>query len=154
MRSDTELVGAAAAGDAQAFGEIVTRYQSLVCAIAYSGTGDHALSEELAQDTFVAAWKGLRELREAAKLKAWLAGIVRNLVKGAHRSRARARTEPLAAAADPRRRPGRRSRASSRTRSRPSSGARSSRSPRRTGSPWSSSIGRSSRWTVWPRRWI
>lgn len=101
MRSDTELVGAAAAGDAQAFGEIVARYQSLVCAIAYSGTGDHALSEELAQDTFVAAWKGLRELREAAKLKAWLAGIARNLVKGAHRSRARARTEPLAAAADP-----------------------------------------------------
>jgi RNA polymerase sigma factor (sigma-70 family) len=101
VRSDTELVGAASAGDAQAFGEIVTRYQSLVCAIAYSGTGDHALSEELAQETFVAAWKGMPELREAAKLKAWLAGIARNLVKGARRSRARARTEPLAVDADP-----------------------------------------------------
>lgn len=95
MRSDTELVGAAASGDSQAFGEIVTRYQSLVCAIAYSGTGDRALSEEVAQEAFVAAWKGLGDLREPGKLKAWLAGIARNLVKGARRSRARARTEPL-----------------------------------------------------------
>ncbi len=101
MRSDTELVGAAASGDSQAFGEIVTRYQSLVCAIAYSGTGDLALSEEVAQETFVAAWKGVGELREPGKLKAWLSGIARNLVKGARRSRARARTEPLADAGEP-----------------------------------------------------
>jgi RNA polymerase sigma factor (sigma-70 family) len=95
VRSDTELVGAAAAGDAQAFGEIVSRYQSLVCAIAYSGTGDLARSEEVAQEAFVAAWKGVKELREPGKLKAWLAGITRNLAKGARRSRARSRLAPL-----------------------------------------------------------
>lgn len=95
MRSDSELVLAAGAGDAAAFGEIVGRYQSLVCAIAYSGTGDVALSEEVAQDTFVAAWKGLGGLREPARLRSWLAGIARNLVKGARRTRARRRTEPL-----------------------------------------------------------
>jgi RNA polymerase sigma factor (sigma-70 family) len=95
VRSDTELVGAAAAGDSGAFGEIVARYQSLVCAIAYSGTGDLALSEELAQETFISAWKGMVGLREPARLKAWLAGIARNLVRGARRTRARARTEPL-----------------------------------------------------------
>lgn len=96
MSSDTELVGAASSGDSRAFGEIVDRYQSLVCAIAYSGTGDLALSEELAQETFIAAWKGLGDLREPARLKAWLSGIARNLVKGARRTRARGRTEPLA----------------------------------------------------------
>jgi len=52
----------------------------------------------VAQETFVAAWKGLSDLREPAKLKAWLAGIARNLVKNVRRSRLRARTEPLAAA--------------------------------------------------------
>lgn len=95
MRSDTELVRAAAGGDSQAFGEIVSRYQSLVCAIAYSGTGDLALSEELAQETFVSAWKALSGLREPGRLKAWLAGIARNLVKAARRTRARTRTQPL-----------------------------------------------------------
>jgi RNA polymerase sigma factor (sigma-70 family) len=100
MKSDTELVGAAASGDAQAFGEIVRRHQSLVCAIAYSGTGDLALSEEVAQEAFVAAWKGVKDLREPGKLKAWLAGITRNLVKGARRSRARAPQLPLTGAAE------------------------------------------------------
>jgi RNA polymerase sigma factor (sigma-70 family) len=99
VRSDTELVAAAAGGDAGAFGEIVTRYRSLVCAITYSGTGDFGLSEEVAQETFVSAWKGLAGLREPGKLKAWIAGIARNLVKSAHRARARASAEPLEAAA-------------------------------------------------------
>ena len=91
MRSDTELVQAVAAGDRPAFGEIVTRYQSLVCAIAFSGTGDLARAEEVAQETFLAAHQGLANLRDPARLKAWLAGIARNLAQNARRHGSRGR---------------------------------------------------------------
>ncbi|HJS56463.1 MAG TPA: sigma-70 family RNA polymerase sigma factor, partial [Vicinamibacteria bacterium] len=87
MATDAELVQACKGGDPSAFGQIVDRYQSLVCAIAYCGTGDLALSQDLAQETFLAAWKGLGGLREPGKLKAWLAGIVRHLAVSARRRR-------------------------------------------------------------------
>lgn len=83
--NDADLVHASLAGDRGAFGKIVARYQSLVCSLAYSATGNLNRSEELAQDTFVAAWKQLPELREPASLRAWLCGIARNLTRNAQR---------------------------------------------------------------------
>lgn len=90
--SDPELVAASLTGDREAFGRIVARYQGLVCSLAYSTTGSLEHSEDLAQETFVAAWKDLRGLREPAKLRPWLCGIVRNL---AHQSVRRKQREPL-----------------------------------------------------------
>ena len=78
---DIQLVDASRAGDREAFAQIVARYQSLVCSVAYSGTGSLSLSEDVAQDTFVAAWKQLGELREPEKLCAWLCGIARNITR-------------------------------------------------------------------------
>ena len=96
---DAGLVERSRAGDRQAFGRIVERYQSLVASIVYSSIGDLALSQDIAQDTFLAAWRGLGGLREPEKLRSWLAGIARNLAKTALRSRGRApRVEPLDAA--------------------------------------------------------
>jgi len=42
------------------FAEIVRRHQAGVCAVAYGVTGDRAPSEDIAQDTFLAAWRGAR----------------------------------------------------------------------------------------------
>ena len=75
--NDLDLVARSLAGDRNAFGEIVARYQSLVCSLAYSATGSLSQSEDLAQDTFLAAWKQLAALREPAKLRSWLCGIAR-----------------------------------------------------------------------------
>lgn len=83
--ADTELVQASLAGNRDAFGSIVIRYQSLVCSLAYSATGSFDRSEDLAQQTFVTAWQRLSELREPAKLRAWLCGIARNLISNAQR---------------------------------------------------------------------
>ena len=83
--ADAKLVKGSLAGDGDAFQKIVTRYQSLVCSIAYSGTGSLTRSEDIAQDTFVTAWKNLRELREPGSLRSWLCGIVRNLVSNSQR---------------------------------------------------------------------
>ncbi len=77
--SDAALVAACLRGDKTAFLQLVRRHQALVCAIAYHGTGDFAASEDVAQETFVAAWKKLSELREPQKLKGWLSRIATTL---------------------------------------------------------------------------
>jgi len=83
--SDEQLWRQACEGDHEAFGGLVERYQSLICSIAYSRCGVLDTSEDLAQETFVAAWRRLRELRDPAKLRAWLCGIVRNFAASAAR---------------------------------------------------------------------
>lgn len=82
---DEQLWQMSIAGDREAFGQIVARHQSLICALAYSTCGDLARAEDLAQETFLAAWRTLGELREPAKLRSWLCGIVRNLAANAAR---------------------------------------------------------------------
>ena len=76
--SDASLVSECLTGNRDAFGQIVARYQSLICALAYSNTGSLSQSEDIAQETFVAAWKQLDHLREPNKLRAWLCQIARN----------------------------------------------------------------------------
>src|SRR5476651_1250857 len=83
--SDADLVSLSLGGNRDAFGLIVDRYKSLVCSIAYSATGCISRSEDLAQETFFAAWKQLQHLREPGRLRAWLCGIARNLVHNAIR---------------------------------------------------------------------
>jgi len=79
---DAHLVERSRAGDGAAFSRIVARYQSIVCALAYSATGSRSRSEDLAQETFVTAWRNLPELREPSRLRAWLCGIARNVIHG------------------------------------------------------------------------
>ena len=86
---DAELVNSSLAGDREAFGKIVSRYQSLVCSLAYSATSSLSQSEDLAQETFLTAWKQLAELREPPKLRAWLCGIARNLINNSLRKQGR-----------------------------------------------------------------
>ena len=89
--TDTELVARSLAGDRDAFSRIVSRYQTLICSLAYSRIGNLGQSEDIAQETFITAWKHLRLLREPAKLRPWLCGIVRNRV---HKSLRREGREP------------------------------------------------------------
>ena len=78
--SDAELVARTLGGDRDAFSQIVRRYQILICSLAYSRIGHLGQSEDVAQETFITAWKHLRLLREPEKLRAWLCGIVRNRI--------------------------------------------------------------------------
>jgi len=98
--TDAELVAlclseGAAGGGREAFGRIVVRYQTLICSLGYSATGDLGRSEDIAQETFLTAWKDLAKLREPGKLRSWLCGISRNLACDALR---RAGREPSHAA--------------------------------------------------------
>jgi len=85
ISDDAELARAARDGDREAYGQIVARYQSLICSLAYCRTGNVARSGDIAQETFVTAWKGLQELRALGSLRAWLCGIARNLINNSCR---------------------------------------------------------------------
>jgi RNA polymerase sigma factor (sigma-70 family) len=101
--SDAELVSRALGGDRDAFNQIVRRHQILICSLAYSRIGHLGLSEDVAQETFITAWKHLRLLREPAKLRAWLCGIVRNRIQKCLQREGRQpvhNAEPLEAADD------------------------------------------------------
>jgi len=75
--NDVNLVMSSLGGDREAFCEIVTRYQSLLCSLAYSSVGDIKHSEDISQEVFVEAWKKLDTLKDPEKLKSWLCGILR-----------------------------------------------------------------------------
>jgi len=102
--SDSQLVEWTLTGDRAAFATIVKRYQSLVCSITYNATGSLSLSEDIAQETFFAAWKQLSGLREPARLRSWLCGIARFLVGKEFRRQGREPihiAEPLDAIQEP-----------------------------------------------------
>jgi RNA polymerase sigma-70 factor (ECF subfamily) len=78
--------------DRQAFAEIVRRHQSQVRTVLRRLTrGDAALADDLAQETFILAWRNLRHFRFEARFSTWLYRIAFN----AWRSEARKRREVL-----------------------------------------------------------
>jgi RNA polymerase sigma factor (sigma-70 family) len=80
QQNDVGLVAESLKGNQDAFRQIVERYQTLICSLAYCATGSVSQSEDLAQETFMTAWKQLAELREPSKLRSWLCGIARFLI--------------------------------------------------------------------------
>jgi RNA polymerase sigma-70 factor (ECF subfamily) len=82
-----ELLARAQAGDPTAFADLVRQYRGLVFAVCFQQTGSFDDSEELTQEVFVAALRGLATLREPDKLAAWLQGIALNQSR-MHRRRA------------------------------------------------------------------
>jgi DNA-directed RNA polymerase specialized sigma24 family protein len=79
--NDAELVADSLGGNREAFRQIVERYQTLISSLAFCATGNLSQSEDLAQQTFVSAWKQLAELREPDKLRPWLCSIARFLIE-------------------------------------------------------------------------
>jgi RNA polymerase sigma factor (sigma-70 family) len=89
MTSEIELLRASLNGSSDAFEAIVKKYQSLICAITYSATGDLDKSEDLAQQAFVNAWKNLAQLKDLASFRTWLCSIARSIIRNYFRSQKR-----------------------------------------------------------------
>lgn len=65
--------------DRHAFAELVRRHQSSVRACLRKLTaGNLALADDLAQETFVLAWRNLRSFRQEARFATWLYRIATN----------------------------------------------------------------------------
>jgi RNA polymerase sigma factor (sigma-70 family) len=78
--SDAQLIARALVGDDRpAFAELVRRHQSAVRACLRKLTaGNHALADDLAQETFVLAWRNLKSFRQEARFSTWLYRIATN----------------------------------------------------------------------------
>jgi RNA polymerase sigma-70 factor (ECF subfamily) len=78
--TDAQLIARCVVGDDRhAFAELVRRHQSAVRAcLRKLTTGDAALADDLAQETFVLAWRNLKGFRQDAKFSTWLYRIATN----------------------------------------------------------------------------
>jgi len=95
--TDSELIARVLVSDEHAaFGELVRRHQSAVRNFLRHLTGgDHALADDLAQETFVQAYRGLKKYMGSSAFQTWLLGIAHNHWRNARR---RQRTVPMEAA--------------------------------------------------------
>jgi RNA polymerase sigma-70 factor (ECF subfamily) len=88
-QSDESLVVQAQHGDRAAFEELVRRTSRLVFARLYLETGDSHRAEDLLQETWLRAYRGLRRLGSPATLRTWLLTIAQNVLADETRGRAR-----------------------------------------------------------------
>ena len=79
---DRELLAGAAAGDRQAFEQIVARHASAVFRLAKALTGDAAIAEDAMQQTFLSAYQRASTFRADASVRIWLLTIARNAAHG------------------------------------------------------------------------
>ncbi len=84
---DRRLVEAAAEGSREAFDELVRRHQTSILNLVRALTGGSADAEDLAQDVFVRAWRGLSGFRGESAFRTWLHRVAINVVQS-HRGRA------------------------------------------------------------------
>ncbi|MCB9681630.1 MAG: sigma-70 family RNA polymerase sigma factor [Alphaproteobacteria bacterium] len=78
---DDVLVDRCQRGDRHAFAELVTRYQDRIVSLCRRWLGEGEVAEEVAQDVFVAAWRGLPNFRAEARFDTWLRRIAVNKCK-------------------------------------------------------------------------
>jgi len=82
---DTELVRRFNEGDEDAFVEIISRYREKIYSIALCHLRNHADAEEIAQDTFIRAHRGLARFRGDSSLATWLHRIAFNLSRNRYK---------------------------------------------------------------------
>ena len=76
--SDEQIVERALTGDAEAFGEIVHRWERRIFALAYGMLGREEDARDATQETFLAAFRNLRGFRGEARVSSWLHRIAVN----------------------------------------------------------------------------
>ena len=81
--SDLDLVRQAQAGDPDAFGELVERNRRAVFRAALAAVGNAAEADDVAQETFVTAYRKLASFRAESAFRTWLLSIA---WRKAHRS--------------------------------------------------------------------
>ena len=92
---DEVLVVAAIVGDLQAFDQLVLRYRAAVARVATSIVGrEHA--EDVAQDSWLLAFKALPSIEEPRKFAAWLAAITRHRAMRFGKSESKLRAQRVA----------------------------------------------------------
>ena len=77
--SELDLVRRCQAGDTEAFDELVTRYRTRVFGMIYNMIHSEQDAWDLAQDSFVKAWKSIKRFRGQSSFYTWIYRIVMNV---------------------------------------------------------------------------
>jgi RNA polymerase sigma-70 factor (ECF subfamily) len=88
--SDEQLIALAKEGEQEAFSELVRRHLEIVHRWMARAVGEQD-ADDLTQEVFLKAYRGLSGFRGEAPPRAWLASIADNAVKNRYRSRSRFR---------------------------------------------------------------
>ena len=79
--SDAQLVEECRSGDTSAFDEIVHRYKDRIYNVVYRFVGNHEDAQDVAQEVFVRAYRGVGRFRGSAQVYTWLYSIAANLAR-------------------------------------------------------------------------
>src|SRR5690606_36311078 len=90
---DAEVVAAALAGDPEAFGALYDRWFDRVHHLVAGIVRDHHSAQDVCQDAFLAAWRGLPRLDDHRAFGGWLLRIARNAAYD--RTRVAGRSRPV-----------------------------------------------------------
>jgi RNA polymerase sigma-70 factor (ECF subfamily) len=89
LEPDPVTIRRAAEGDVDAFEVLVRQYQDPLLRFLCREVGDRSLAEDLAQETFLRAFRRMRSFRFEAKFSTWLFQIAHNAAVDAHRAAGR-----------------------------------------------------------------
>ncbi len=79
--SDAQLLARSLKQDREAFGQLIDRHAATIVNLAYRMVGNRAEAEDLAQETFLSAFKALSTFRSDSKFSTWLYRIASNKCK-------------------------------------------------------------------------
>ena len=83
--TDEELIAAWRAGRADSFDRLVERHMKRIYTLAFRLAGTHDEADDLAQETFIRAHRGLDRFRGEAKFGTWVTRILLNLARNPRR---------------------------------------------------------------------
>jgi RNA polymerase sigma-70 factor (ECF subfamily) len=93
--NDRSLADRARHGDLDAFEELMHARIDAIYRLSYAIVGDEADARDATQETFIGAWKRLRELRDPERFDAWLQRIAVNSARMTLRARGRRRVREI-----------------------------------------------------------
>ena len=93
--TDRSLADRARHGDLDAFEELMHARVDAIYRLSYAIVGDEADARDATQETFIGAWKRLRELRDPERFDAWLQRIAVNSARMTLRARGRRRVREI-----------------------------------------------------------
>jgi RNA polymerase sigma-70 factor (ECF subfamily) len=77
----SQIIDRVLAGDAQAFAEIVQRWQGPLINMAWRYCRDRGRAEEMAQEALIRAWRGLAQWRRESSFSTWLFSVAANVYR-------------------------------------------------------------------------
>jgi RNA polymerase sigma-70 factor (ECF subfamily) len=80
-RTDEELVALSIGGDVESFNQLVVRWERPIYALAYRVIGREEEARDVVQETFLRAFRGIRNFRGQAKFSSWVYRIALNLCR-------------------------------------------------------------------------